>query len=264
MGREPGTPIVVFCMSKTASTAVRRAVRDAVSRPVHKIHLLLPSSIERAEAEYRRTDRGIRPRHIFHASYLVDRLPTPERPWLVISIVREPVMRSVSEFFQSGDRMHRLVDEDTTLDLLRRYVTDVGIPRTLEWFERELEPSLGIDVYAHPFDRERGFGMFDTPAARMLLLRQESLEGAPEALADFLGLPAPVEIDRKNEGAEKEYSALYRSVLDRVRFPEATLDLAYGSRFAQHFYTPAQLESFRARWSGRADGDRTSGPERDR
>ena len=48
--QQGGVPVVVFCMSKTASSAVVRAVQGAVSQPVFKIHLLAPEGVASAEA----------------------------------------------------------------------------------------------------------------------------------------------------------------------------------------------------------------------
>lgn len=248
MERRREDPVVVYCMSKTASSAVVRAVSAAVPRPVYKVHLLTPASVARVESHYRRTDRGARPRHIFHASHLLRHLPTPEHPWLVVTIVREPIMRAASDFFQSGGRLGRLGDAKTTTGLFTRFATAQGIPRTLDWFERELEPSLGIDVYSHPFDPAAGHAIIETPSVRLLLLRQESLDAAPRALGRFLGLSHDLALERENEGSSKEYSELYASVLREVRFPERTLDLAYDSRFARHFYSPEEIEGFRHRW----------------
>lgn len=248
MERQPGVPVVVFCMSKTASSAIVRAVRAAVAQPVFKIHLLSPDSVARAEAQYRRTDRAARPRHVLHASHLMRHLPSPEHPWLVVTIVRDPVMRSASDFFQSGNRMGRLSDEATTTVAFEQFAEREGIPRTVGWFDRELLPSLGVDVYEHPFDLERGYSVIESPSVRMLVLRQEHLDVAPRALGQFLGLTTDVEIATENVGATKDYSDLYASVLRAARLSEVTLDFAYGSRYMTHFYSRAEIERLRRRW----------------
>jgi hypothetical protein len=252
MERRTEDPIVVFCMSKTASTAIVRAVQNADPRPVYKIHLLTAEGVAQAEAQYRRTDPSARPRHILHASHLLRHLPTPEHPWQVVTIVREPIARAASEFFQSGERLGHLGDETTIEARCARFAMHQGIPRTIDWFERELEPTLGIDVYAHPFDPATGYSVIETPAVRMLILRQESLPVAPQALREFLGLSHDLNLARENEGSRKEYSDLYAAVLRDVRFPVDALDLAYGSRFAQHFYSVDEIDDLRGRW-GHAD-----------
>ena len=250
MGRSEGVPIVVFCMSKTASSAVVRSLQDVTPQPVFKVHLLRPDSVRRAEAHYRQTDRAARPRHIFHAAHLLRHPPTAEQPWVVVTIVREPVARAMSEFFQAGRRLGRLHDAATTQALFERFAHDQGVPRTLDWFDAELQPSLGIDVFDHPFDPAVGYATIETPAVRLLVLRQESLGVAPRALAQLLDLPNEVPIVERNVGADKPYAELYEAVGRTTRLAAATLDLAYDSRFARHFYSPAEIEHLRERWGG--------------
>jgi hypothetical protein len=252
MERAGGDPIVIFCMSKTASSAILRGLRDAVDRPVYKVHLLRPESVARAEAEYRRTDRAARPRHVLHATHLLRHLPTPEAPWLMVTIVREPLARAASDFFQSGDRWGRFGEPEATTAAFVRFAADQGVPRTTSWFDRELLLAIGIDVYEHPFDPAVGHTTIESPTARLLVLRHESLDVAPAALGQFLGLPGPVPLPRENVGARKPYSDLYARVLDEVRFDVRTLDLAYESRFAQHFYSDAERAALRSRWGGPA------------
>lgn len=248
MDRDREDPIVVFCMSKTASSAIVRAAQQRLQRPVYKVHLLTPMAVAQVEANYRRTDPTARPRHILHASHLLRRPPTTEHPWAVITIVREPIGRSASDFFQSGERLGRLGDPATTTASFLRFATAQGIPRTIGWFDRELHVSLGINVYEHPFDPAVGYAIIETPSVRLLILRQESLDVAPQALGHFLGLPEPLVLARENDAARKPYSALYDTVLSEARVTQRTLDLAYTSRFAQHFYSPAELDGFRTRW----------------
>ncbi len=248
MDRDREDPIVVFCMSKTASSAIVRAVQHCLHRPVYKVHLLTPVAVARVEAQYRRTDPTARPRHILHASHLLRRPPTTEHPWTVVTIVREPIGRSASDFFQSGARLGRLGDAPTTIAAFVRFATAQGIPRTIAWFDRELRVSLGIDVYEYPFDPAIGYATIETPSVRLLILRQESLDVAPRALGHFLGLPEPLALTRENDAARKPYSDLYDTVLQEARLAASSLDLAYTSRFAQHFYSPAELDGFRARW----------------
>lgn len=168
----------------------------------------------------------------------------------MVTIVREPLARSASDFFQSGDRWGRLGEPAATTAAFLRFAADQGVPRTTSWLDRELLPSIGIDVYQHPFDPMVGHTTIESPSARLLVLRHESLDVAPEALGRFLDLPGPVALPRENVGSHKKYSDLYAQVLRDVRFDAATLDLAYDSRFARHFYSEDERAELRRRWGG--------------
>lgn len=253
LDRAAGPPVVVFTMGKVASTAVFRAVSASVEQPVLKVHSLRPARVASMEAGYVRTDRQALPRHLLHAWHLMDRPPTSQAPWTVITMVRDPIQRSVSDFFQSGRRLGRLDDPATAIPRLRRFVERDGVPRTLGWFDEELRPVLDVDVFEHPFDPVVGHLVVETPVVRLLVLRQESLATAPDALGRFLGVPHPVAIPAENAAIAKPYAEQYTAVLNGLQLDAATLELAYDSRFAEHFYSPEERAAFRRRWGGSAD-----------
>ena len=84
-----------------------------------------------------------------------------------------------------------------------------------------------------------------------MLIRQESLVAAPDALGDFLGRGRPVPVPVRNEATAKGYAESYRDFLAGARLPASVLDEAYGSRYARHFYADSELASLRERWGGR-------------
>lgn len=253
LARDTRPPVVVFTMGKVASTAIYRSLAAAADRPVLKVHSLLPERLAAMDAGYRTTSPGTLPRHLVHAWHLVDRPPTPEAPWDVVTVVRDPIQRSVSDFFQSGRRLGRL--EATSLaPRLARFVEREGVPRTLDWFDLELRPVLGIDVLSHPFDPAVGHVLIEAAGVRLLVLRQESLHVAPAALARLLGRADEVPIAVDNVGSTKPYAPAYAAAVDGLRLDDSVLDLAYESRWATHFYSPAERAELRARW-GRSAGE---------
>jgi hypothetical protein len=101
--------------------------------------------------------------------------------------------------------------------------------------------------------------VIETPAVRVLLLRQESFAVAPAALAGFLGRAGPVPVPARNEASTKSYGGRYVEFVASARLPPEVLDAAYGSRYARHFYADSEREGFRRRWAaaegGSADSD---------
>ena len=240
--RRPGRPIVVLTPGKAGSTAIEASVAAHLpDRPIYKVHWLSPAQLARAEAGYE-----IRHEHILASHHLRRHLPTPAEPWDVVVPVREPVARNVAAFFQTGERFGH------TLDDPRRAVEELlawGQWRALlTWFDTEVRDTIGVDVFAHPFDPGRGWQVIETPAVRMLILRHEDLDRAPAALTDFLGVDVP-ELVRANVGARKPYASGYERFRREATFPGPALDEVYGSRFARHLYTEAEIDRFRARWS---------------
>jgi hypothetical protein len=265
--REP--PIVVFSMGKTGSTAVARAVQDATEDRVFQIFRLHAERLAQAERRYRDRDRAAKRRgrnsgrvpfpgalHLWESEYLLRHPPTPAAPWTVITTVREPIAQAVSAFFH-GRGMRGGVNEDFTIETLAAAIVDEGwIRAPLRWFDREFAPALGIDVFAHSFDTDRGHAVIETPSVRVLLMRQENLASAPVVLGEFLGLSQAVAVPIRNQATTKAYAASYRDFRDQARLPVNVRDEAYGSRYARHFYADSELVRLHEQWGGGATAER--------
>jgi hypothetical protein len=249
--RRTEPPLVVFSMGKTGSTAIARAIHDATGDPVFQVFRLEPERLAQAEQRYRAAQRRAPysgARHLWESAYLLRRPPRDDAPWTVITTVREPIGQAVSAFFHGRARrsqpdggVDRLVDE---------LVAGRWTRPPVRWFDREFAPALGVDVYDHPFDPATGSAVIETPAVRVLLLRQENLDTAPSALARFLGRSEPVPVPPRNEASAKGYGPRYAEFLASARLPDEVLDAAYGSRYARHFYADSEREVFRRRWRG--------------
>jgi hypothetical protein len=250
--RRTAPPVVVFSMGKTGSTAIARAVQAATGDRVFQVFRLDAERLAQAEARYRAShERGAPFRgasHLWESEYLLRRPPTAKAPWTVITTVREPVAQAVSAFFH-GRGGRDLLGRNPSVDaLLDDLVAERWVREPLRWFDREFAPGLGVDVFAEAFDPRVGHGLIETPAVRVLLLRQESLDAAPGALARLLGLDRPVPVPVRNDAGTKGYAAGYRAFLSSVRIPEPVLDEAYDSRYARHFYADDEMARFRDRW----------------
>ncbi len=247
--REEGPPTVVYAMGKSGTTAVARALRRAGVPNVSQVHNLRTMILEGVEREYVAGDPSARPHHIWDAQALLFRPASPERPWTVISTVRDPIAIAVAAFFQAAERRGHLGPDATVASLADAFGGAWDGP--LDWFDVQMRKVLGIDVYAHPFDPAVGHATITTDSVRLLLVRQEDLR-APEtavAIGAHVGRPGTIELRTANVGAEKSYAALYRAFLREMRPPPDAIERVCASRVVQHFYSPAEIDALRARWS---------------
>ena len=255
---EQGKPVVVYTIGKTGSSTVLATVGRALpERPARQIHHLQPHRIARSDDSYRRQDRPRASVHVEVAKHMLrHQPPTPDEPWDVITLVREPVAQDVSVFFQVGERRGFMrIDDDGALiepgsidELHERFATWRDHEDDARWFDEDLLPSLGIDVYATPFDHAAGFARIDGERARLLLLRNEDLHRVgSRAIGDFLGIEPP-ELVAANVGAEKRYADVYAAFRSRG-VPASLVNTLHATKLARHFYTPDELATARATWA---------------
>ena len=118
-----------------------------------------------------------------------------------------------------------------------------------QWFDNQLKPIWGIDIYSSPFSKEKGYQIYrQTPKVNLMIIRLEDLNTvAKDAFYDFLGI-RDFTIIKTNIGAEKAYSDLYKK-FKSLPLPLNAVNEAYNSRYAYHFYTDQEINAFRNKWN---------------
>ena len=174
----------------------------------------------------------------------------------VITMVRDPVATNVSGLFHNylwwpaEVKALCAAPSAACLDALQDYFLNSyphDVPET--WFDMELRTLYGVDVYAQPFDPARGYAIYHSDYADVLLLKLETLNrSAPDAFRDFMGLD-DFQLIESNTAEDKAYADLYRAFRRELALPESYLDRVYGTRLARHFYGSDELAAFRRKWS---------------
>lgn len=252
-------PVLVLQMGKVASQAVVRSLEGA-HVPACQVHFVSERRLAEAEAAYRGTwDRrqAGKALHVWQGQWVRRRLRRrPDLRWRIITLVRDPVARNVSSFFQVAEHRHgqdlSLVEsraDDPVAEVRRLFLEvyqDHDLP--LGWLDEELTDTFGVDPYATVFPRADGFVLHRGRRADVLLIRYEDLERVfSRAVEALLGLPG-VSLARANVSREKDYGAVYATVDQQLTLPRDYLDRMYGSRYAQHFYGQQERVRMRARW----------------
>lgn len=168
------------------------------------------------------------------------------RPLKIITAVRNPLIRLKSAFLQNiesylvGKHAYglrwpapvRLTDEQLC-ELIREFELDFQ----LEWFERELEPLTGINVYSRQFPSERGYDIFESSSTSVFLYQFEKLSDlhVNMALNQWLGVtPQDRRLPHVNESPARLKAT--RIQLSRVGLPSETEAKIRSSGLMRHFY----------------------------
>ncbi|HEX6182567.1 MAG TPA: putative capsular polysaccharide synthesis family protein [Pyrinomonadaceae bacterium] len=257
----PTPPVLVYTAPKVASTAVTVALQ-AAGQSVFHVHMISAAGIRGLREAMRR--RGLARmkwdalglEDIGHA--LASELIEPRHRARIVSLVRDPVARNISFYFETLDVLWQTerAHEHVRLErLLAEFHERFQHERGIDWFDNELKPVLGLDVYEHPFPHDKGYQRIDAGPYEVLIMRHDLDDRLKEkCLAELVGVPV-VTLTPKNVSAQKPYAEMYREFLRRVEPPEDYVDRLLGSKYARHFYGPDELARFRAKWlKGRAAG----------
>ncbi|MDR2889988.1 MAG: putative capsular polysaccharide synthesis family protein [Lachnospiraceae bacterium] len=172
----------------------------------------------------------------------------------IITLVREPLIRLLSLFFQVLNtwNLPKIQEEDSFLELCNKWMEKEGDGRItskqFEWFDVELKAVFGLDIYAHPFDKEKGYSIIRQGNTEVLVMKMEKLNGLEKVIGEFVGA-SDFKLINGNESKTKPYKYLYQNVRDIIKIPQAVADRYYQNNLRMdHFYSQEEKNQFLDYW----------------
>lgn len=267
--RDPARePLIVFQMGKVgSSTLVTTLSQMGIEQEIYQIHFLADEWINRVYHMYKDASkvrgRPIVEEHLMASRYLRDLIDRSRgAKWKVITLIRDPIARNISAFFQAFPIHYPEVTkrfktaappaQEKANEMIRLFLDDFdkhNVP--IEWFDRHMKPAFGIDVYEEEFDPTLGHHIYHNERADLLLIRLENLrQSAGQALGIFMNLDH-ISLRNANISEDKSYSEEYKLFKANVSLPRSYIDSMYETKYMRHFFSEEEIERLRAKW-GRA------------
>ena len=264
MGLGDNTAVIIYQMGKVGSTTIHSALDAAnLPFPIYKVHFLSDEGMAHGETFHQKTLKvpWESTPHIQTSRLLRQQISDdPTIQWRIITLVREPIGRELSEFFQYVHSLYPdLLDEAGEIDkgralkILRTkfmfYKPEESY--TARWFDMEIKQMFDIDVYAHPFDSDAGYSIIKQGNVSLLILRLEDLDTtfAP-GVAQLLQVDTPIDLVRSNVRSQQKRGDVYQQIVQEFKVRSAVCQRIYASRYATHFYAEAERATFAEKWSG--------------
>lgn len=173
----------------------------------------------------------------------------------IIASVREPVACYLSGYYQilGGTGFKKLSHEDVVRDVEGLIRSTKPVNQML-WWNREIKGRFGIDVLAMPFDKQRGWKIYESGRIRLLVVRQENFDALGDALGALFGVDSDkIRLFKRNTAAgKKKLAADYARKINDCALDGELLDQVYDNSWFQTFYTPEEEAVFREKWGGGA------------
>jgi len=244
--------ILIYQMGKVGSRSVYCSLKDQQHDQVFHSHRLNPNNIEAVRQEH--VSRGMSPPQE-PGLRIFPRIKKHRGAVFVISPVRDPISRNMSAFFQNFKRFTGEEYSRSTFDvsvLREKFLEGYNHKVPLEWFDVEMKPSFGIDVFAYSFPKEQGYTIIQQGKYRLLIYKTElDIDQQQSLVRDFLGLSS-FRLQRFNVGKDKNYKSTYEAFLAGFTLPEDYVESMYNSKYVKQFYTDDEIEEFRVKWTGRS------------
>jgi hypothetical protein len=242
---------VVYTMGKVGSSAVADALLRA-GLPCHHIHTLNRSALL---ARLKRSFKAgqLPPRHVY-VSLLLRRRLTNRRRCIYISMVRNPIERNLSAYFEEFAHFRRQIkgDADDPETVFSHFLHKYAHSASLNWFDRELRDQVGIDVYQQQFDYDARYAWLARD--KTLILRADCPDERKSAILSEI-FDTEITVRRSNEGEQKARGPLYAKVKELAAYDHKFLNRMLDHRFTRHFWSGAELQHARRQLSGDGNFD---------
>lgn len=172
----------------------------------------------------------------------------------IITLVRDPIARNISMFFQD---LHLLLNDEFTGNARTEYQTgnffEYFFHKKInhfyfnEWFDKELLKALDINIYNYSFDKEAGYKIIKKDNISILIIKVEKLNQLENEIKKFTGY-SDFELVRTNSANRKWYSEIYKNFKNNVKFDENLINKIYTTKFVKHFYSENEIKKFKNRW----------------
>lgn len=260
--------ILVHQMGKVGSSSIVKSLEQAaIAQPIIKTHFLNPRTHQEKwrhinlYQKYPHNRKGFVPRHLIVGRSLSRQLPellAQNKRIKVITAVRDPIARGISSFFQNvnqyiPDFMQKFESQKIEMEKIaeafwqqageRRY-------RHHQWFDQEFKSVFDIDIFSIDFPKSQGYLIKKSIVRNidLLVIKLESFNySLVQSLKEFLDTDT-IMLVNSNMSQMKKYDIAYQQFKSYIKFSPEYIDNMYDSQFAHHFYSDAEISSFKSRW----------------
>ena len=252
--------IIVYQMGKVGSSSIYKMLKNKkLVAPVFQVHFLSNKGIENTEKYFQglyKPKKGALEINKMLCKELAKSFN--KKNWKIISLVRDPIARAISDFFQNVESYYpELIKKNGALDLTltNRHLQklfdefDEKMDYASNWFDKELNTVFNIDIYSYPFNKTEGFGIIKNGSVEVLLFTLEKLNDCYQnAIFDLIGVSG-MRLVNVNIGAKKKFADSYKYIKQNLRLPNQVCKKIYSTKSAKHFYSEKKINEFIEKWS---------------
>ncbi len=242
-------PMLVFTMAKVGSSSVYHSLKKQSDIPCFHIHSL--SIEEELQAKAICKEKGVYPGSRSPVFILHKYLLEKSHSYKVISLVRNPIERNLSAFFEAFEihmGMPAHLFRGSLQDIEKAFYEKLDHSYCKDWFDNHFKGGVGVDVYEFAFAKAKGYTMIKGDQTDILLLKttlDDTLKS--KLIGDFCGIEN-FTLENYNVTGAKKGATLYADFKSYIRFPKSYLESQLESTYMNHFFTEEEKEMLYKKW----------------
>lgn len=250
---------VIYQQGRVASTSVYESLCNVgLCNPIYHVHTLSATNaqkqIDAAKASKQKAFRHLYVGKMLSAALVTHKAQHEALPWKVISIVRDPLAIMISLHFLNIKADSNAFSSDAKALAHFESMFSQDDPTNwaiCTWFDNVFLDELGVDVYQHPFNTEKGFSIIKEDKLDILILRFDDLNQAfKNGCAEFFAASEKLfNLKHANVHKNTQYDERLSYIKKNLKVPRDFCNKVYSTKLMKHFYSPAQIEALTAKWA---------------
>jgi hypothetical protein len=241
--------VLIYQMGKVGSTTIYESIKNIDGLYCLHVHRITQAGIDKVGIGF--SNKGLAlPIHLFIGNlvrkHFFSNRKMGNRKKIIITLVREPVERNFSAYFENMTKWN--LNNPNTDQLIESFIQDYDHSIPLEWFDDEFKVATGIDIYDYDFSKEKGWLILEKENSKVLILKVEcTYQEKIKALSQILELD-DIKLVNKNVGNSKTYAEEYNDFKSTITLPNSYFSLMSQSKYSDFFYSESERESIRQKY----------------
>ena len=217
---------MVFQYGKVGSTSIRRAGWGRRRRPNGKYCPFIQKTYNEKIIQV-------------HKHEVAKDILSKYKNILIINIVRLPINRNISAFYQNIKRVHcPNYDQLSINEIIQIYEKTYSVKQTDNWMKGCFE-LLNIDIDNFKFDKVNKYNKLTSNGNDILLFRFEDFEYITSNILPKYNIFLN---DKKNVGSSKFYSELYNTHKKTYKISDIEKNNIINSKFTNIYYSKEEIQ----------------------
>ena len=247
--------VIVLTFGKVGSSSIYYSLKKQLTSRIFHIHFISDKGIDRSWKKHKNSSRKSVPLHLITSKILSKILKKVNHKKYIITVVREPVQRKLSSFFQNLDQFKNEFglkglnfDETKIKTVLNDHYINSIINEEDQWIDQELKSTFNFDVYNKEAILKDHFIIERLRDFELLILKMENLNTYfVQAISQFFNTNEEIVLETFNDGLKKYYNQSYKEFKDSFKLEEATLDRICSTTYFGTFYSDEETK-VRKKW----------------
>jgi hypothetical protein len=245
-------PVIILTPGKVGSSSIYYTLKKVLSNSIFHIHKISKSGIKRSQMTHMNSNRKSLPLHLIVSDLLRKKLNKYNGVINIITVVREPISREISSYFQNTEFYRNSVESKNleinkvkSIEILNNIFKDNICLNLEDWFNIEILENFGVDVFSQSFNNEKGYIILNNGHYRILLLKMETMNQVfSNAIQEFLTLEKDVPLKNSNVGFNKHYAQQYKEIKSEFKISKTILSSIINSKYCNQFYKEEKIKIF--------------------